>query len=98
MVAQLQNAKPANRRNVSGSKTIKSTTGSFERASPRDRSGLCEPKLMKKHQTHMSDEIECKTLSGFRWLTGHVYVPETRAEGELSGYRGNTSRKSTVWS
>jgi transposase-like protein len=65
MDTHLQNAKPANRRNGSGRKTIKSTTGSFTLATPRDREGSFEPQLVKKHQTHMSDEIERKILSMF---------------------------------
>ncbi len=51
MDAHLQSAAPANRRNGSGRKTIKSTTGSFELATPRDREGSFEPQLVKKHQT-----------------------------------------------
>jgi len=53
----LQNAKPADHRNGSGRKTHKSTTGSFKLATSRDRSGSFEPRLVRKHQTHMSDEI-----------------------------------------
>jgi len=51
MEVHLQTAKPANRRNGTGRKTIKSTTGSFELATPRDRAGSFEPQLVKKHQT-----------------------------------------------
>ena len=43
MDAHLQNSKPANRRNGSGRKTIKSTTGRLELATPRDRDGSFEP-------------------------------------------------------
>ncbi len=65
MATHLQSSEPANRRNGTGRKTIKSTTGSFELATPRDRSGSFEPQLVKKHQTHMSDEIERKIISMF---------------------------------
>jgi transposase-like protein len=65
MDTHLQNAKPANRRNGSGRKTIKSTTGSFDLSTPRDRNGSFEPQLVKKHQTYMSDEIERKIISMF---------------------------------
>jgi len=51
MAAHLQSSGPANRRNGSGRKTIKSTTGSFDLATPRDRFGSFEPPLVKKHQT-----------------------------------------------
>ena len=55
----------ANRKNGTGRKTIKSTSGSFEPATPRDRAGSFEPQLVKKHQTHMSDGIECRIVSMF---------------------------------
>ncbi len=78
MDTHLQNAKPSNRRNGSGRKTIKSTTGSFDLATPRDRDGSFEPQLVKKHQTHMSDEIERKIISMFGLgmsyldISGHI--------------------------
>ena len=53
----------ANRRNGKSKKTVKSTSGSFELETPRDRSGSFEPQLVKKHQTTISDEIETKILS-----------------------------------
>ena len=56
---------PLNRRNGYTSKTIKSSSGSFELDTPRDRAGTFEPQFVKKHQTHMSDEIEEKILSMF---------------------------------
>ncbi len=52
-----------NRKNGSTSKTIKTSSGSFELDTPRDRAGSFEPQLVKKHQTCLSDEIECKILS-----------------------------------
>jgi len=55
----------ANRKNGKSRKTMKSTSGSFELETPRDRSGTFEPQLVKKHQTHVSDEIEAKILSMF---------------------------------
>ncbi|KJX44033.1 hypothetical protein SG79_18215 [Enterobacter hormaechei subsp. xiangfangensis] len=51
----------ANRKNGSGKKTIKASTGSFELATPRDRNGSFEPQL-EKHQTTLSDEIERKII------------------------------------
>ena len=51
MAAHLQDHVAANRRNGTGLKTIKSTTGCFELATPRDRAGSFEPQLVKKHQT-----------------------------------------------
>ena len=52
-----------NRRNGYNRKTVKSTSGEFELATPRDRIGNFEPQIVKKHQTTISDEIEEKILS-----------------------------------
>jgi len=52
-----------NRRNGYNRKTVKSTSGEFELATPRDREGSFEPQIVKKHQTTISDEIEEKILS-----------------------------------
>ena len=52
-----------NRRNGYNRKTVKSTSGEFELATPRDRVGNFEPQIVKKHQTTISDEIEEKILS-----------------------------------
>ena len=68
----------ANRKNGKSRKTMKSTSGEFELETPRDRSGTFEPKLVKKNQTHVSDEIESKILSmygrgmSYRDISGHV--------------------------
>jgi transposase-like protein len=67
-----------NRKNGKSRKTMKSSSGEFELETPRDRTGTFEPKLVKKHQTHVSDEIETKILSmygrGLRYrdISGHV--------------------------
>ena len=52
-----------NRRNGYNRKTVKSSSGEFELATPRDREGNFEPQIVKKHQTTISDEIEEKILS-----------------------------------
>ena len=54
-----------NRKNGSSRKTIKSSSGSFDLDTPRDRSGTFEPTLIKKHQTKLTDEIDRKILSMF---------------------------------
>jgi len=54
-----------NRKNGTTSKTMKSVNGTFELETPRDRNGSFEPELVKKNQTHMSDELESKMLSLF---------------------------------
>ncbi|WP_044418579.1 IS256 family transposase [Halarcobacter anaerophilus] len=52
-----------NRKNGKTSKTIKSTDGTFELNTPRDRAGSFEPQLVKKNQTTISDEIEDRIIS-----------------------------------
>jgi len=54
-----------NRKNGTSSKIMKSANGTFELDTPRDRNGSFEPELVKKNQTHMSDELESKMLSLF---------------------------------
>ncbi len=52
-----------NRKNGYSSKTIKSTSGSFELDTPRDRPGTFEPQFVKKNQTHLTDDLERKILA-----------------------------------
>jgi len=52
-----------NRKNGTSSKTIKSEGGEFILDTPRDRAGSFEPQLVKKNQTHLTDDIEQKVLS-----------------------------------
>ncbi len=54
-----------NRKNGSGSKMIKTGSGSFELNAPRDRAGSFEPHLIKKNQTQLTPEIDRKVLSLF---------------------------------
>ncbi len=54
-----------NRKNGYASKTMRTEHGEFELDVPRDRNGSFEPQIVKKSQTHMSDEIERKMLSLF---------------------------------
>lgn len=69
----------ANRKNGSGRKTVKATTGSFELATPRDRNGTFEPQLVKKHQTTLSDEIEQKIIRLFPEAINSIY-PQTEVQ------------------
>jgi len=94
MDAHLQSARPANRRNGTGRKTIKSTTGSFELATPRDRNGSFEPQMVKKHQTHMSDEIERKIISMFG--LGMSYLDIARHIAEIYGLEVSNATISAV--
>jgi len=60
-----QDTSTPNRKNGHTAKTIKSPAGPFELNAPRDRAGTFEPQLIKKHQTHLTDELERKVLSLF---------------------------------
>ena len=69
MQAELENhlaseANP-NRKNGNSGKTIKSSAGSFELKTPRDRANTFEPQIVKKHQTHLTDELERKVIALF---------------------------------
>lgn len=61
----LESDEQPNRKNGSSKKTVKSSVGAFELDTPRDRSGSFEPKLVKKNQTKLTDEIDRKILSMF---------------------------------
>lgn len=52
-----------NRKNGYTSKTIKAAAGAFELDTPRDRAGTFEPQLIKKNQTHLTDELERKIIA-----------------------------------
>lgn len=83
-----------NRRNGKSKKTVKSTSGAFELETPRDRAGTFEPRLVKKHQRTVSDEIEAKILSmyglgmSYSDIAGHVE--------ELYGISVSTATISTI--
>lgn len=67
----LADEKQPNRKNGSTSKSVKSPAGSFELITPRDRAGSFEPQLVKKHQTHLTDELERKILALFSLGTSY---------------------------
>ena len=74
----LEQSNASNRKNGYSKKTMKSASGSFELETPRDRAGLFEPQIVKKHQTHLTSDIEDKILSMFglgmsyRDIAGHI--------------------------
>src|SRR5690554_4790197 len=74
----LKESDTPNRKNGKSRKTVKSASGSFELETPRDRTGSFEPKLVKKNQTKISDEIDQKVLSlfalgnSYRDIRGHI--------------------------
>ena len=54
-----------NRKNGIARKTIKFTAGAFELETSRDRAGTFESQLIKKHQTHLTDDLERRAIGLF---------------------------------
>lgn len=67
----MTNKAQPNRKNGSTAKTVKSPAGSFELNTPRDHAGTFEPQLVKKHQTHLTDELERKIIALFSLGTSY---------------------------
>ncbi|QOY52290.1 IS256 family transposase [Candidatus Sulfurimonas baltica] len=65
-----------NRKNGYMSKTMRTEHGEFELETPRDRNGSFEPQIVKKSQTHLSDEIEKKMLSFFSLGSSYSQITE----------------------
>lgn len=74
----LESEDKPNRKNGSTRKTMKSLSGNFELNTPRDRAGTFEPQVVKKHQTHLTDELERKVLAlfalgnSYQDIRGHI--------------------------
>lgn len=51
-----------NRRNGHGSKQLRTSEGTVELSTPRDRSGSFEPEIVKKRQTILADNLEGKII------------------------------------
>jgi transposase-like protein len=83
-----------NRRNGKSTKTVKSTSGTFELETPRDRAGTFEPQLVKKHQRTVSDEIEIKILSMYG--LGMSYADIAGHVEEMYGIGVSTATISTI--
>ncbi len=58
---------------------MKSSGGKFESETPRDRAGTFEPKLVKKHQRTISDEIETKILSMYGLGMSFISLPMSQS-------------------
>lgn len=76
----LATEKGSNRKNGTTSKTMKSPAGEFELKAPRDRAGTFEPQLVKKHQTHLTDELERKVIALFALGTSYQDIRAHIAE------------------
>lgn len=67
-----------NKRNGKGNKTLKSSVGSIEIATPQDRHSSFEPKLVKKRQTILADNLSDKIIGlyglgmSYRAITEHI--------------------------
>jgi len=67
-----------NRKNGTMRKTMKGPTGAFELDTPRERAGTFEPQIVKKHQTHLTDELERKIIAlfalgnSYQDIRGHI--------------------------
>lgn len=70
--------KGGNKRNGKGSKTIKSSAGSFEIETPQDRQSSFDPQRIKKRETVLADSLQDKIigLSGLgmslRDISAHI--------------------------
>ena len=83
-----------NRKNGKSKKTVKSSHGTFELETPRDRAGTFEPKLVAKHQRTVSDEIEAKILSMYG--IGTSYADIANQVEELYGINVSTATISAI--
>ncbi|HIE4216252.1 TPA: IS256 family transposase [Proteus mirabilis] len=92
--SHLLNDLDANRRNGATKKTIKTPTGNFELATPRDRNGSFEPQLVKKHQTTLSNEIEHKITRLF--ALGMSYTDISREIEDLYAFSVSAATISAV--
>jgi putative transposase len=59
---QENNEDESNRRNGHGSKQLRTSEGSMELSTPRDRMGSFEPEIVKKRQTILADNLESKII------------------------------------
>jgi len=94
-----------NRKNGKSSKTIKTSDGGFILDTPRDRAGSFEPQLVKKNQTHLTDDIEQKVLSmyalglSYRDISKHIedmYKIEL-SSGTISNITDKIIEKVKAW-
>lgn len=72
-LAKEQKNNKNNRRNGYNSKDMRSESGTFSLATPRDRNSTFEPQIVKKRQTVVNDTMDRKMLS----LTKSAFSSET---------------------
>lgn len=78
--AHLQESEAPNRRNGKATKTVRSSHGPFELATPRDRAGSFEPQLVKKRQTVLNESVDQKILALFGLGMSYGDISEHLAE------------------
>ena len=67
-----------NRKNGKGKKLVKTSSGSIEVSTPRDRSGTFEPEMVKKRETIMAQTLEDKIIglyslgTSLRDISAHI--------------------------
>jgi transposase-like protein len=83
-----------NRRNGKSKKTVKTGTGSFELATPRDREGSFEPEIVKKRQTVLNESLDNKILS--LYALGMSYDAISEHLQELYGLEVSSGKISQV--
>lgn len=69
-----------NRRNGKTSKLMKTSTGSFDLLTPRDREGSFEPEIVKKRQTVLNESLDNKVLSLYAIGMSYESISEHLAE------------------
>jgi putative transposase len=70
----------SNRRNGKTSKLMKTSTGSFDLLTPRDRDGSFEPEIVKKRQTILNESLDNKVLSLYAIGMSYESISEHLAE------------------
>jgi transposase-like protein len=83
-----------NRKNGKSSKTMKSSVGTFHVDVPRDRNSSFEPEIVKKHQTHISEQLEQKILS--LYALGNSYSQISEHIDEMYGVEFSKATISSI--
>lgn len=71
-----QESEVKNRKNGKTKKTVRSSRGTFELETPRDRNGTFEPQLVKKRQVFLGGEVEHKIVSLFAYGMSYKDIEE----------------------
>ena len=83
-----------NRRNGRNAKTLRTSAGSFELLTPRDREGSFEPHIIKQRHTSLHSELEAKVLSTF--ASGMGYKDISSHVGEIYDHKISAAEVSSV--